>query len=896
MNFEDKSKAMNVQCGKENKMKTAVKSLIFMLVILMSVGVLTSCPHEEEHVHDFSSVYYYDENYHWIQCDCSETSQTEAHSGGEASCVSHAKCAICGQSYGELQAHEYTDTVYDGESHWNECVCGARDASVAHSYKLMWNENEHWSECSCGAKIGVEAHKGGTATCTDRAVCEACNQSYGVLGHIWNDGELTTPATEATAGTVTYTCKACGETKSEVVPTGTKILTRADIEDALVSVAWAYYMKETKIQYDSDSLSKIGGHWGGTCRHTRDVSPEFGTSDTCIYSVCTGYPTKIYHETLGRCIWEEKYSPNGVVTLWFWVAADNQPEDGFREYYTTTKDPLTENDRDTAIVRWADYAKYIQDEQDELPYAESLGTFDSTSFFDWYQDGTLEYRKAEGETAYSYYLNGKKITPAEARTLLMGYLTEKKDGEYVNVRPGDVIVEDGHAFFYIGNGYAIDCKGFKYDINTGVDGIEESGALAGPLRTLAITLERAASDFIISRPLDYYTKDYDGDPGNDIIKFNGEFVDITEATESRMEYLAMEIDRTVDITPYGTAEKGGTLTYTVKVSNKSNESNYQLWMRVQDQDYSSVNYQNVVITERIPEGTELVSATVGYTLTDGVLSWTVDIDAAQAATISYTVRVTAEVGSVITSEGGTVAKIPSNSISNTVGCSKLTDAQKDALTQISQSSTGKWKTLYGTDLAFAEGIYAELGIKLELPTVKELVENLFTPTLFEKQISMTVYYNDKDTPIVMFVPQTEVSEEYSVARSMLLDRYCGGYRFFATDLEKFEEQGMEGYDFPAELDKTILEFRFDYLEVGDIIVYAKAKNRTNTGMTSELASTKILIYVGNNTLIEMTSSGAGARYTNEEAQMVLNASFKYTNDIFFLLRPSQVMDMDVEGS
>ncbi len=874
--------------------KNFVKSWILIIVVTVLIGMLVSCKIDLVHTHEFSSTYYYDKDYHWTQCSCAEKSRLEAHLGGAADCIAQAKCITCGQPYGELKPHSYTKTVYNGETHWDECVCGAKNTPVAHNYKSARDENGHWSECSCGAKIGEEAHKGGIATCDTKAECEICKQSYGDFGHAWNDGELINPATAKTTGTVMYTCKKCKETKNEIVPAGTEVLTRADIEDALVSVAWAYYMKGTKIQYDSDPLSKIGGHYAGTSRHTRDVAPEFGTSHTSIYSVCTGYPTKVYLETLGRRIWEKKYSPNGVVTLWFWAAADNQPEDGFREYYQTEKDPITENDRDTAVVRWADYEKYFKDEQDEFPYAESLGAFDSTAFVDWYKDGTLAYYKADGEDTYSYYLDGKKITPADAMNLLTAYLTEQKNGEYINVRPGDVMVEDGHTFLYIGNGYAIDCKGFKYNIKTGVDGVEQSGALAGPLRTLQVILQRPSSDFVISRVLDYYTKDYDGDPGNDIIKFNGEVVEISEATKSRMEYPAMEIDRTIDITPYGTAEKGGTLTYTVKVSNKSNEDNYRIWMRVKDKEYHSVNYKDVVITERIPEGTELVSATAGYTLTDGVLSWTIDINAGQTAEISYTVRVIAEVGSVITSDGGMVAKIPSNSISNQVGYSKFTDAQKDTLTKISQTNITNWSKIYGTDLAFAEKIYNHLGIELELPTVEELVENLFTPTRFEQQISVTTYYNDKNDPIVMFVPQDEVSAEYATVRSMVLDRYYGGYRFFATDLEKFKEQGMDGYDFPTELDKTILEFQFDYLDVGDIIVYATAENRTNTGMTSKLATTTVLIYAGNNTLIGMSSNGVGVCYTGATAQAVLDASFKNTNDIFFLLRPSQTIDVAVE--
>ena len=470
-------------------------------------------------------------------------------------------------------------------------------------------------------------------------------------------------------------------------------------------------------------------------------------------------------------------------------------------------------------------------------------------------------------------------------------MNEKQNGEYVNVRPGDVIVEDGHAFIYIGNGYTLDCKGFRYDMSTGIDGIESAGALAGQMRTLQTTLERAASDYIISRPLDYYTKDYDGDPANDIIKFNGQAVKVSEATKSRMEYPAMEIDRTVNITPYGTAEKGGTLTYKVKVSNKSDDANYRTWMRVVDAGYSAVNYKGVVISEKIPQGTELVSVSSGCSFVNGVLTWRVDIDASQTVEISYTVRVIAEVGEVITSDGGMVAGIPSNSISNRVGHAKLTEKQKETLAEIAQTDVQKWGATYGTDLAFAEAIYARLGVDLALPTVEELIQNLFTPTLIKTQISVTTYYKDKNEPVVMFVPNEEFGEEYSTVRAMVLDRYYGGYRLFATDIEKLLEVGRDAYDFPTELDKTILEFDLDYLEVGDIIVYGTAQNRTNTGMTSKLASSKILIYVGQKTLIEVSSSGVGARYVGEKAQAVLDASFKNTNDIFFLLRPSLAMDV-----
>ena len=58
-----------------------------------------------------------------------------------------------------------------------------------HNYKtIKYNELNHWYECACGAKKEEEAHKEGTATCKDKAVCSVCSQKYGELaGHSADD-------------------------------------------------------------------------------------------------------------------------------------------------------------------------------------------------------------------------------------------------------------------------------------------------------------------------------------------------------------------------------------------------------------------------------------------------------------------------------------------------------------------------------------------------------------------------------------------------------------------------------------------------------------------------------------------------------------------------------------
>lgn len=876
-------------------------------------GICSDCGYrtpEADHVHDFSTLKHSAET-HWYECECKGTDGKENHKGGFATCTELAVCEICKVSYGSLADHSYTVAIVSEDGHVYECECGLaqekedhefaggvcacgyeeQDASHEHDFAILkFSDAKHWYECICKVAFEAEDHTGGEATCTERACCEVCNREYGKPLHEWNDGELTYAPHGEEKGVITYTCKECNEIKRESIAADTVIITRADIEQALVAVAWAYYAKGTKLQYDSIALSMINNHYGGTGRHTNEASPEYGTSDTTIFSVCTGYSHKVYMETINRWILEHKYTPNGIVTAYMWLAADNQPEEGFKRDQSE-KDPITEDNRDTAVIRWIDYEKYLLNEEDELNAATNLGIFEASSLYDWYTDGTLEFKKDDAEGVYSYYLNGEKISATKAKELVLSYITKKVDGEYVNLRPGDLITEDTHTLVYIGGGYVLDCNGYKYDVENGTDAIEKNGGLGVRMKKIEDTLSAAVSDYVIMRALDFYTYDADGEAGNDVIMYGGESIEITKASLSRITYPMMDIDRTVDITPFGTAAENESLTYTVKISNKTNEEKYKTWKRLSVKNYSGETYKDLIVTERIPEGTELLSATEGYTLEDGVLTWKIDISAGQSATISYTVKVVAEVGSVIVSDGGTVANIPSNAISSRVGNAKIDEEQKNTLSAITEADLEGLAALYGTDLDFAEAIYAEMGVELSLPSVEEIIENLFTPVYMEKITAFSTYYPDIESPIVMYAPAKEISAEYELISKMIVDRYVGGYRYFPTDLEKFKEVGPDGFDYETEINTNILEFKTDYLEVGDVLVYATAKYRGQTDLTSETGSTRILVYAGEGVLIEMTSNGIASVYEGDATNALLTASLQNTNDMFFLLRPSQVMDV-----
>ena len=112
--------------------------------------------------HNYGDKYESDGTHHWKKCQnegCDATTEKEAHTGGKATCTKKAVCKFCGAEYGEYASHNYGDKYEsDGTYHWKKC------------------QNE-----GCDATTEKEAHKGGEATTTKRAVCEVCGAEYGDL-------------------------------------------------------------------------------------------------------------------------------------------------------------------------------------------------------------------------------------------------------------------------------------------------------------------------------------------------------------------------------------------------------------------------------------------------------------------------------------------------------------------------------------------------------------------------------------------------------------------------------------------------------------------------------------------------------------------------------------------
>ena len=144
------------------------------------------------------------------------------HKGGTATCKDKAVCEVCQQPYGELDKNNHTGGTE---------IKDAKDATCT--------ENGYTGDTcckGCGAKlesgkvIPAAGHKGGTATCKDKAVCEVCRQPYGELDK-GNHADLkkvdAKKATYTKEGNITYWyCDGCGKYYSDAE--ATKEITKAD--------------------------------------------------------------------------------------------------------------------------------------------------------------------------------------------------------------------------------------------------------------------------------------------------------------------------------------------------------------------------------------------------------------------------------------------------------------------------------------------------------------------------------------------------------------------------------------------------------------------------------------------------------------------------------------------
>lgn len=205
-------------------------------------------------------------------------------------------------------------------------LSGSNNLFVAceHNWGTTWqtDSTSHWHSCSiCNGKDNIVNHSGGTATCTEKAICEGCSLPYGnTLGHDftgdtwqtdadhhwkkcsrcdvtdtespheWNSGKVTTQPTCTTAGQKTYTCTVCSATKVETLDALGHNFAKYDAKAATCTeIGWNTYFTCTNCNYTTyKEIAALGhdkvSHNGKAATCTEKGWNAYDTCSRCDYT------------------------------------------------------------------------------------------------------------------------------------------------------------------------------------------------------------------------------------------------------------------------------------------------------------------------------------------------------------------------------------------------------------------------------------------------------------------------------------------------------------------------------------------------------------------------------------------------------------------------------------
>lgn len=140
--------------------------------------------------------------------------------------IQHYKCSVCGEtkdvtlsnplgehSWDEGKATKKATCTEDGEKTYTCTVCNTTKTEVIPATGHQHKEVRNAKKATC-----TEDGYTGDTYCTDCNTKLESGTVINKLGHTWDNGVITKEATETEEGVKTYTCKTCGETKTESIP------------------------------------------------------------------------------------------------------------------------------------------------------------------------------------------------------------------------------------------------------------------------------------------------------------------------------------------------------------------------------------------------------------------------------------------------------------------------------------------------------------------------------------------------------------------------------------------------------------------------------------------------------------------------------------------------------
>ena len=140
--------------------------------------------------------------------------------------IQHYKCSVCGEtkdvtlsnplgehSWDEGKVTKKATCTEDGEKTYTCTVCNTTKTEVISATGHQHKEVRNAKKATC-----TEDGYTGDTYCKDCGAKLESGTVINKLGHTWDNGVITKEATETEEGIKTYTCKTCGETKTEKIP------------------------------------------------------------------------------------------------------------------------------------------------------------------------------------------------------------------------------------------------------------------------------------------------------------------------------------------------------------------------------------------------------------------------------------------------------------------------------------------------------------------------------------------------------------------------------------------------------------------------------------------------------------------------------------------------------
>ena len=219
---------------------------------LGDITVKTTCNHSENTNTQFQDA---GDGTHRLPCSaCGYTVESEAHSGGIATCTGKAACAVCGAEYGTPLGHAYAAAEFT----WAEDLSGAT-ATVSCSRCDEGTEGH-----SVTAEAAVSVTDSGEGTCVSKSF-QVYTASVTIGGQVFTDSvrvegdfgahsltkvEAAQPSCEEPGNSEYYSCSACGKYFSDAAAT-------------------------EEVEEDSWVLDPLGhAYEDGTCTRCGDEDPD----------------------------------------------------------------------------------------------------------------------------------------------------------------------------------------------------------------------------------------------------------------------------------------------------------------------------------------------------------------------------------------------------------------------------------------------------------------------------------------------------------------------------------------------------------------------------------------------------------------------------------------------